>query len=381
MDMGRVGRMCEVIKEFGVLQFIQAFSFCRFIFQNYGYDLEKGIVLVADDDRHAQEVADAILTTVDSRNILRYNSKTEKPFNFEIALHLYRKYDKEQELSEFLVEKKFTPVVIVGGILPEFMEENAYVFRISLKGSDVRGFEEMYKKMKMGVLSHLGHLKYEIKNFKSSKLLKQLDIDESYRRCFEIIALTGKAWELVIRESNDEEISERWVNDYCEASAIALRTMDDLCGICDVSEAVRKCVVEYVWKNDVEIIDLYRIMDDGNETIWYDSDYYYFTEPFLKKICKPLQNTVSFQQIKTELYEAGILVCNNTKNRNFTVKKSCFDIQTGRESRMRFLKLLKQELLSDEGMELEEIVEIKRENKEMEGFEYGNDNRLCAEEY
>lgn len=373
--------MCEVIKGFGVLQFIQAFSFCRFIFQNYGYDLEKGIVLVADDDRHAQEVADAILTTVDSRNILRYNSKTEKPFNFEIALHLYRKYDKEQELSEFLVEKKFTPVVIVGGILPEFMEENAYVFRISLKGSDVRGFEEMYKKMKMGVLSHLGHLKYEIKNFKSSKLLKQLDIDESYRRCFEIIALTGKAWELVIRESNDEEISERWVNDYCEASAIALRTMDDLCGICDVSEAVRKCVVEYVWKNDVEIIDLYRIMDDGNETIWYDSDYYYFTEPFLKKICKPLQNTVSFQQIKTELYEAGILVCNNTKNRNFTVKKSCFDIQTGRESRMRFLKLLKQELLSDEGMELEEIVEIKRENKEMEGFEYGNDNRLCAEEY
>lgn len=372
--------MCEVIKEFGVLQFIQAFGFCRFLFQNNDYDLEKGIVLVADDDRHAQEVADAILTTVDSREMRYFSSKVKKPFNYEIGLHLYRKYDKEQELLEFLVEKEFTPIVIVGGILPEFMEENAYVFRISLKGSDVRRFEEMYKKMKMGVLSHLEHLKYEIKNLKSSKLFKHFDIDESYRRCFEIIALTGKAWELVIRESNDEEISERWVNDYCEASAIALRTMDDLCGICDVSEAVRKCVVTYILQNEVKLKDLHMLTDGSIETIWYDADYYYFTEPFLKKICKPLQNTVSFQQIKTELYEAGVLVCNNTKNRNFTVKKSCFDIQTGRESRMRFLRLVKYELLSDEGMELEAVVEIKQE-KEMEDVEYGNENWLRAEEY
>ena len=48
---------------------------------------------------------------------------------------------------------------------------------------------------------------------------------------------------------------------------------------------------------------------------------------------------------------------------------------------MRFLKIVKQELLSDEGMELEELVEIKQENKEkeMEGFELGNENRLCAD--
>lgn len=48
---------------------------------------------------------------------------------------------------------------------------------------------------------------------------------------------------------------------------------------------------------------------------------------------------------------------------------------------MRFLKLVKHELLSDEGMELEELVEIKQENTELEEFEYGNDNRICAEEY
>lgn len=129
MDMGGVGKMCEIVKEFGVLQFIEAFGFCRFLFQNNGYDLEKGLVLVTDDDCHAQQVIDAILTTVDSREMRHLSSKVEKPFNYEIGLHLYRKYDKEQEILEFLVEKRFTPLVIVGGILPEFLEEN-WFFRI-----------------------------------------------------------------------------------------------------------------------------------------------------------------------------------------------------------------------------------------------------------
>lgn len=377
--------MCEIVKEFGVLQFIEAFGFCRFLFQNNGYDLEKGLVLVTDDDCHAQQVIDAILTTVDSREMRHLSSKVEKPFNYEIGLHLYRKYDKEQEILEFLVEKRFTPLVIVGGILPEFLEENSYMFRFDLRGSDIRDFADMYKKMKNEVLSHLEHLMYEISNFKSSKLLKQIEIDESYQRCFEIFALTGKVWQLVLRESNDEETAERWLNSYCEASATTLRKMDDLCGLCDISEVIRKCVVTYVMKNDVKMMEFHTITGDSDsiETIWYDADYYYFSESFLKKICKPLQNTVSFQQIKTELYEAGILVCNNIKNRNFTVKKSCFDIQTGCERRIRFLKLVKQELFSDEGMELEELVEIKRVNNktEKEGFEYGNDHRICAGEY
>lgn len=377
--------MCEIVKEFGVLQFIEAFGFCRFLFQNNGYDLEKGLVLVTDDDCHAQRVIDAILTTVDSREMRHLSSKVEKPFNYEIGLHLYRKYDKEQEILEFLVEKRFTPLVIVGGILPEFLEENSYMFRFDLRGSDIRDFADMYKKMKNEVLSHLEHLMYEISNFKSSKLLKQIEIDESSQGCFEIFALTGKVWQLVLRESNDEETAERWLNSYCEASATTLRKMDDLCGLCDISEVIRKCVVTYVMKNDVKMMEFHTITGDSDsiETIWYDADYYYFSESFLKKICKPLQNTVSFQQIKTELCEAGILVCNNTKNRNFTVKKSCFDIQTGCERRIRFLKLVKQELFSDEGMELEELVEIKRVNNktEKEGFEYGNDHRICEGEY
>lgn len=375
--------MCEIVKEFVVLQFIEGLGFCRFLFQNNGYDLEKGIVLVADDDCHAQQVIDAILTTVDSREMRHLSSKVEKPFNYEIGLHLYRKYDKEQEILEFLAQKRFTPLVIIGGILPEFLEQNSYMFRFDLRGSDIRDFSDMYRKMKNEVLSHLEHLMYEISNFKSSKLLKRIDIDESYRRCFEIFALTGKVWQLVLREGNDEETAERWLNSYCEASATTLRNMDDLCGLCDISEAVRKCVAAYVLKNDVKIMELHTITNDNTETIWYDAEYYYFTEPFLKKICQPLQNTVSFQQIKTELYEVGILVCNATKNRNYTVKIGCFNSQTGRESRIRFLKLLKDALLSDEGMELEELVEIQQidSKTEKEEFEYGNDHRLCAGEY
>lgn len=375
--------MFEVTKNFAILQFIEAFSFCRFIFQKYGYDLEKGIVLVADDDRHAQEIADAILTTVDSRNILHYSSKTEKPFNFEMGLHLYRKYDKEEKLIEFLFAKYFVPVVIVGGVVPEFLTENAYIFRIKLTGKDIRDFRALYEKMETNVKSHIEHLSYEIQNVKTTRVLKNSQIESANQRCFEVIILTGKVWQMVIRESNDEDTSEAWMQEYCSVLESELESMDDLIGMCDVSEAVRKCVVDYVGENDVEILELYAIKGDSTETIWYDADYYYFTESFLKKICLPLQKTVSFQQIKAELYESGILVCNEIQKRNFTVKKSCFNSQTGKEIRMRFLRLLRQELMSDAGMELEEIAELAKKNNEMEKeeFENGNDNRLCAGEY
>ena len=141
--MGGVGRMFEAMKDFAILQFIEVNSFCRFFFQNFGYDLERGIVIVTDDDRHAQEVADTILATVDSRNILHYSSKTEKPFNFEIGLHLYRKYDKEEELINFLFAKDFVPLIIVGGLVPEFLTENAYIFRLKLTGKDIRDFKTL----------------------------------------------------------------------------------------------------------------------------------------------------------------------------------------------------------------------------------------------
>ena len=375
--------MFEAMKDFAILQFIEVYSFCRFVFQNFGYDLERGIVIVTDDDRHAQEVADAILATVDSRNILHYSSKTEKPFNFEIGLHLYRKYDKEEELINFLFAKDFVPLIIVGGLVPEFLTENAYIFRLKLTGKDIRDFKTLYEKMKTEIKSHIEHLSYEIQIVQTSRALKNSKIEHINRRCFEVIVLTGKVWQMVIRESNDEDTTEAWVQEYYSVLESALESMDDLIGICDVSEAVRKCVVTYILQNEVKLKDFHMLTNGSIETIWYDTDYYYFSEPFLKKICKPLQNTVSFQQIKTELYEAGILVCNNTKNRNFTVKKSCFDIQTGYERRIRFLKLVKQELFSDEGMELEELVEIKRVNNktEKEGFEYGNDHRICEGEY
>lgn len=378
--MGGVGRMSEVVKNFWVLQSIEAFGFCRFIFQKHGYDLEKGIVLVTEDNLQAQQVADAILDTIDSKKILRYTSRTELPLNYEIGLHLYRKYDKEEELIEFLFTKDFLPLIIVGGLVPEFLAENAYIFRIKLMGKDIRDFKLMYEKMKTKVKSQINHLSYEIQNVKTSRALMNSQNMSSCQRFSEIIVLTGKVWQMVIRESNDEDTSEAWLQEYCLAAETALESMADLCEMCDVSEVVRRCVVSYVSKNDVKIQDFHANKGADYETIWYDDDFYYFTEPLLKKICQSLLDVVSFTQIKAELHEGGILVCNTMQKRNFTVKKICFNSQTGKMMRTRFLRLLKKELLTDEGMELEELVEIKQENAEMEEFEYGNDNRLCAEE-
>lgn len=41
--------MCQVIEKYAVLQMIEAFGFCRFVFRKFGFDIERGLILVVED--------------------------------------------------------------------------------------------------------------------------------------------------------------------------------------------------------------------------------------------------------------------------------------------------------------------------------------------
>ena len=349
--------MCQVIEKYAVLQMIEALGFCRFVFRKYGYDIERGVILVVEDTWQAGEIADAFCEASDAVLIKRKRNEVVRPLNFQIGLHLYGKLDGEDWITDFLMQKDFLPVVIVAGMVPEPLYERGYIFRLDLTGADIFEFGGMYRKMATSIMDNLETILYELKNIETSRIAKKYSQIEQSNAIRMIIA-TGLIWKIVIRIKNDEETTDAWMAEYCYFLIKQLRHMDDFTGRYTVLEAVIRCIFTTVEANKMQILHI-------NETtkteraILADEEFYYFPEALLKEICTPLTDTISFLQLKSEMYADGILVCNDGHKKNYTVKVTCFDSVNKKYIRKRFLKLKKECLLTDSGMSLEDWTELK----------------------
>lgn len=347
--------MRKVTPKYAVLQMIEALGFCRFIFKKYNCDLERGIILVVEDTWQVGEISDALCETSDTVRIK--NIKNPPPImNFQIGIYLYGKSDKEEWASEFLLQKEFLPVIIVAGIVPEGLYDSGYIFRLNLTGNDVFEFDNMYQRMVTNILENLEIFLYDMKNLDSSCIAKQYQKVQQYRVVRAILA-TGLVWKMVIREKNDEISTDAWMEEYCNFLIEQLRYMDDFTGVYAVQEAVRRCIFASIEENKLQILSLDEY-DETERVIYVDENFYYFTEALLKKMCRPLTNTISFLQLKSEMYTDGILECNHGSKQNYTVKVTCF-VADNKSVRKRFIKLRKECLLSDSGMSLEDWTELK----------------------
>ena len=353
--------MRQVIEKYAILQMIEAMGFCRFVFRKFGYDIERGVILVVEDSWQAGEIVDAFCEACDAVLIKRKRNKMVRPLNFQIGLHLYGKLDREDWVTEFLMRKDFFPVVVVIGMVPQTLYGSGYIFKMELTSHAIYEFGEMYQTMKSNILEHLDAFIYDLKNLNSSCIAKQYYEEQHYHASWMILA-TGQAWKMVIREKNDEETTDAWLENYCGYLINELKSMDEFMGQYAVQEAVRNCIFEYVNKHKVVIIGL----NEGlgvEKTIFTDENYYYFSESLLKEICSPLTNTISFLQLKSEMYVDGILECNDGHKQNYTVKVTCFDSENNRYIRKRFLKLKRACLLTDSGVSLEDWLVLPKDEE------------------
>lgn len=359
--MGGGIEMCKVKEKYAVLQLIEAFGFCRFVFRKYGYDIERGVILVVEDTWQAGEIADAFCEKGAAVLIKRKRNKGAIPLNFQIGLHLYEKLDREDWITEFLIQKDFFPVVIVAGIVPEPLYGRGYIFRLDLTGADIFEFRGMYQKMVTNIMENLEAFMYELKNLKTSKIFRRC-LMEKYPRASQIVAATGITWRMVLRKQNSEETVEDWLEEYCSFLIKSLQAMDDFEGKSGVREAIRKCIIAYILRNNVQILRLDQF-SSTNKAIFMDYEHYYFEEVLLKEICAPLTNTISFLQLKSEMYAEGILECNEGSKQNYTLKVTCLDTISKRYIRKRFLKLKRECLLTDSGMSLEDQLVLAKDEE------------------
>lgn len=353
--------MYKVIEKFGTLQMVEALGFCRYLLRECGHDIESGIILVVEEPWQARQIMKTLEKTTDAVEVKVGGRLKDKPLNFQMGLHLFQKYDKAEAIANFLQENDFLPVLFVVGIVPEEFSEFGYPFKLEACNEEIAGFAEMYKKMRETVVQKLSTILDVLGQLTTSKIYNKYGRVSNMQAVRMVIA-TGEIWKLTIRSMNDEEETEMWFEKYCQIMLNKVSHMNEYRGTYAVGMAVADCVFSYGRSQSLKIA---AIDEDQGMTaeILVDDACYYFPEALLKEMCLPLLTTVSFLQLKAEMYAEGMLVCNDCAKTNYTVKVAVRDKANGGYRRLRFLKIRKKFLQTQDGMSLEDWLDIKNERE------------------
>ncbi len=351
--------MYEMIENFGTLQMVEALGFCRYLLRECGHDIESGIILVVEELRQAKQIIETLLETTDAVEVKTGNRWQDRPLNFQMGMRLFQKYDKVETIANFLQEKDFLPVLFVVGIVPEEIGDFGYIFKLEACNEEIAGFAEMYQEMRKTVVQKFPAILDVLGQLTTSKIFGKYGRASNMQAVRMVIA-TGEIWKLTLRSMKDEEETEMWCERYCQIMLDKVSHTDDYRGMYAVGMAVADCVFSYGRIQSLTIAALDEFLEMTAE-ILSDEACYYFPETLLKEICHPLLETVSFLQLKAEMYAEGMLVCNDCAKKNYTVKVTVRDKTNGEYKRIRLLKIRKEFLQTQNGMSLEDWLDIKNE--------------------
>lgn len=288
----------------------------------------------------------------------------EDCLNYEVIIHHYTHGDKKEKVLEFLNRKNGFPIVIVDGIVPDFLRNAEFIILLKPGERGVEMVREKYKKLRRYIIEECEYVRKNLQVLRQSKKYRQMKGNNEKKELFEIMMAVAEIWRLYEREKFQEEIAMTEFSQFCSFVDFVVLGMDRMSENYEVTEAVKEVLFHYVENNPVKF-GLFSANFEGEEEkrILFDGEYYYFFENDLRKMCHPLLRTVSFLQLKQEMYEEGMIVCHNTKSTNYTVNKVYYDSKTGKSVRSRFIKIPKEYLVSEEGLFIEDY---KCENRQKE---------------
>lgn len=358
------------------IEMLMGTSFLRFLLQEYGHDLDSGIILIAENDRRAWQLEKAFVENLDARSVSKLK-KIEGPLNYRMILHVYRRSDKLDAIIDFLHQKDFLPVLIVGGIVPDGLSENAYIIKFDATDIEVRNISISYGGFERYVLDNVEYVLGQLKNLKFENIIDLYDIDREFECFLHTSIAVGKIWKCYMREIFDKhkDIKETDVDtkaaivlkDFVDSAVRAIELMEAYDSSYDVQGSVRDCLIGYIQVHGYKVIqDISEATDktDFDKVILYDDDFYYIKNRLFTDICSPLLETISTVQLKKHMQEAGILKCDNTAKGTYSPKVSLPSLTDGSSTvRHRFIKILKDPLRTEEGFLLEDYLDLCEEGR------------------
>lgn len=332
-----------------VLKMVSSLAFTRTAMEYYGVRLDKGIALIADDDEMASLLEMTLCEGFDAVRIEFGRGKNVQPLNYQCGVKVYDLHDKEEKILEFLRETSFLPVVIVGGIVPKFMVQKAYLFRCSASVGEVQFVAELYAQFREWFMKNPQNVQEIIESVKKEKIGQVKNGMEGYISIQKCVVVTCFLWDVtmaILGIPEDERKKE--AENYLLNMIRAINNMEEYGEDCDVYDAVRLCIRDSVMKEKYCVVDVKCVQVYNPNTILYDDDYYYIPDKMLQHMCEGILRCVSFLQLKKEMADIGMIKCGEG-TKNYTVKKM---ISLSRE-RKRFIKIPKDYLLDDTGLGLE----------------------------
>lgn len=141
------------------------------------------------------------------------------------------------------------------------------------------------------------------------------------------------------------------------------------------AEAFRNLLLEESTRLSSEMLNRLAVqgkdMDKMGEAIFYDNEAYYFYLTDLERICRPLLKSVSFDYLKNQLVDAGILVAEGRRRLYYT-KKIEIVTEYGFVVQKRLSKIKRDKIdLPGELTFLEKMIQRRKENDS----EIGADSR------
>ena len=284
-----------------------------------------------------------------------------KFYNFEAAIHIFRQSDDKEALLKYLETRECYPVIVVIGIVPEFLEGYGYIFRFRNEKVDNLAW---YRDFREWIVNHVPLVMEEIKRSKTSSYAEVNEVESPSLYAFALA--TSQVWKsFMLSESVPENEAREWQESLLLWTVKALRNRDRFTGIYQVAEAVKDMLYKYIDENECYVIAIDEFDEYvysaimNNRVILFDDEFYWIPNTLLEKICAPLLKVVTFEHVKRELMEEGVLSCGNGKKKSYTTKK-LFTIGNDKTSvRPRLIKIKREAMVTDEGLSIEEYLRIK----------------------
>lgn len=343
------------------IEMIAELAFMQEPMRFYGYGMEKGIILIADDEESAIAIKSMLEAHMDAVGVRLRGRKECQPLNYQMGVHVYNRLDDERKVMDFLEEQEFLPIVIASGMSPEILIGRGYALRCTAIEKDFMEAEKRYKSFSGFTKRNVSVVCDLIKQIsKYSDMIEDPHKKyQKYQKMVKNFMTVILIWDSIYEEHGmeKEKIGEE-IEQLKKPIWSSIETMERNDGTYDVQDPVKKCFIEQASKGKMGISQLGEdsATDEIENHILYDDDFYYVTDSTLRTICAPLLKTVSFVKLKNEMVASGMVDCNDGNLKNFTKKKLIWR-SFGWQERVRFVWIKKEALMTKEGLLLEDIGE------------------------
>lgn len=355
----------EIEEAVDAIFLLSAYAHVRPLFKEVGLSIYEGLIILITDLSRKEGIIKAFeqCGCVNSRI---YRNKIPSFPNYKLVMIENQSFYRADIIEEFLACAGYFPMLIICGVIPENVKGHKNIICLEheidngIEYAEERG--DLFKSFAAYSHENADDLVDVLKKFKGSGNFKKINEKPAlYQALYGTSILYYYYRTSFVKNiepsSHFFDRMESCIRRLCESSEIYDRDTG-------ISSTITNLLLKYFdTRNDFLFGKLDRVEGKllsavrKERAILYDEDFYYAPEKLLREATKSLQPILSYTAIKRELYQDGVLVCNDVLH-SYTVKKILVNAY-GEVMRFRFLKLKRSRIDSEDGLSiLERSVKI-----------------------